>query len=102
MLKYLENESFNEVINQDKVLVDFYAEWCGPCKMLTPVLERLGDSYEIVKVDVDKHFEIAKEYGIMSVPTLIIFKNGKIAKQMIGFMGYDELKDELERAQVLF
>lgn len=98
MLKYLENENFNEVINQDKVLVDFYAEWCGPCKMLTPVLERLGDSYEIVKVDVDKHFEIAKEYGIMSVPTLIIFKNGKIAKQMIGFMGYDELKDELERA----
>ncbi len=98
MLKYLENESFNEIINQDKVLVDFYAEWCGPCKMLTPVLERLGDSYEIVKVDVDKHFDLAKEYGIMSVPTLIIFKNGKIAKQMIGFMGYDELKDELERA----
>ncbi len=98
MLKYLENESFNEIINQDKVLVDFYAEWCGPCKMLTPVLERLGDSFEIVKVDVDKHFDLAKEYGIMSVPTLIIFKNGKIVKQMIGFMGYDELKDELERA----
>ena len=98
MLKYLENESFNEIINQDKVLVDFYAEWCGPCKMLTPVLERLGDSFEIVKVDVDKHFALAKEYGIMSVPTLIIFKNGKIVKQMIGFMGYDELKDELERA----
>lgn len=98
MLKYLENENFNEVIDQDKVLVDFYAEWCGPCKMLTPVLERLSEDYEIVKVDVDKHFEIAKEYGIMSVPTLIIFKNGKIAKQMIGFMGYDELKDELERA----
>lgn len=98
MLKYLENEVFNEVISQDKVLVDFYAEWCGPCKMLTPVLERLSEEYEIVKVDVDKYFEIAKEYGIMSVPTLIIFKNGKIAKQMIGFMGYDELKDELERA----
>ncbi len=98
MLKYLENESFNEIINQDKVLVDFYAEWCGPCKMLTPVLERLGDSFEIVKVDVDKHFDLAKEYGIMSVPTLIIFKNGKVVKQMIGFMGYDELKDELERA----
>lgn len=98
MLKYLENESFNEIINQDKVLVDFYAEWCGPCKMLTPVLERLGESFEIVKVDVDKHFDLAKEYGIMSVPTLIIFKNGKVVKQMIGFMGYDELKDELERA----
>lgn len=98
MLKYLENESFNEIINQDKVLVDFYAEWCGPCKMLTPVLERLGDSFEIVKVDVDKHFDLAKEYGIMSVPTLFIFKNGKVVKQMIGFMGYDELKDELERA----
>lgn len=98
MLKYLENESFNEIINQDKVLVDFYAEWCGPCKMLTPVLERLGESFEIVKVDVDKHFDLAKEYGIMSVPTLIIFKNGKVVKQMIGFNGYDELKDELERA----
>lgn len=98
MLKYLENESFNEIINQDKVLVDFYAEWCGPCKMLTPVLERLGDSYEIVKVDVDKHFDLAKEYGIMSVPTLFIFKNGKVVKQMIGFNGYDELKNELERA----
>lgn len=98
MLKYLENESFNEIINQDKVLVDFYAEWCGPCKMLTPVLERLGDSFEIVKVDVDKHFDLAKEYGIMSVPTLFIFKNGKVVKQMIGFNGYDELKDELERA----
>ena len=98
MLKYLENESFNEIINQDKILVDFYAEWCGPCKMLTPVLERLGESFEIVKVDVDKHFDLAKEYGIMSVPTLFIFKNGKVVKQMIGFMGYDELKDELERA----
>mgnify|MGYP001030935771 FL=1 len=98
MLKYLENESFNEIINQDKVLVDFYAEWCGPCKMLIPVLERLGDSFEIVKVDVDKHFDLAKEYGIMSVPTLIIFKNGKVVKQMIGFMGYDELKDKLERS----
>lgn len=98
MLKYLENESFNDVINQDKVLVDFYAEWCGPCKMLTPVLERLGESFEIVKVDVDKHFDLAKEYGIMSVPTLFIFKNGKVVKQMIGFNGYDELKNELERA----
>lgn len=98
MLRYLENESFNEIINQDKVLVDFYAEWCGPCKMLTPVLERLGESFEIVKVDVDKHFDLAKEYGIMSVPTLFIFKNGKVVKQMIGFNGYDELKNELERA----
>ncbi len=98
MLKHLENENFNEIIKQDKVLIDFYAEWCGPCKMLTPVLERLGNDYEIVKVDVDKHLEIAKEYGIMSVPTLIVFKNGKIVKKMIGFMGYDELKDELERA----
>lgn len=97
MLKYLENEDFKDIINQDKVLVDFYAKWCGPCKMLGPVLERLGNDYEIVKVDVDEHFEIAKEYGIMSVPTLIVFKNGKIAKQMIGFMDYEQLKEELER-----
>ena len=98
MLKYLENDNFNEVINQDKVLVDFYAEWCGPCKMLTPVLERLGDSYEIVKVDVDKFDLLAREYGIMSIPSLIVFRDGIVVDTMIGFRSYEDIKDVLDRA----
>lgn len=97
-MKVIDESNFINEVKDGLVLVDFYAEWCGPCKMLTPVLERLGESFEIVKVDVDKHFDLAKEYGIMSVPTLFIFKNGKVVKQMIGFNGYDELKNELERA----
>ena len=72
MIRHL--EKFNELI-KDKVLVDFYAEWCGPCKMLAPNLEKLD--YNILKVDVDKFQDLAISYGVMSVPTLILFKGGK-------------------------
>ena len=75
--------SFQEVINSNKpVLVDFYAEWCGPCKMMAPILSEtkkaLGDSVTIIKVDVDKNQEAAMRYGIQGVPTLILFRNGDI------------------------
>ena len=79
MLVHLENEDFNEMIKDDLVIVDFYANWCGPCKMLSPVLEEISSlrgNVKVVKVDVDKHNELARKYGIMSIPTLMYFKNG--------------------------
>ena len=91
MIKHLENrEQFNELI-KDKVLVDFYAEWCGPCKMLAPNLEKLD--YNILKVDVDKFQDLAINYGVMSVPTLILFKGGKEINKSIGYLDIDELKE---------
>ena len=91
MIKHLENkEQFNELI-KDKVLVDFYAEWCGPCKMLAPNLEKLD--YNILKVDVDKFQDLAISYGVMSVPTLILFNNGKEVNKSIGYLDIDELKE---------
>lgn len=91
MIRHLENkEQFNELI-KDKVLVDFYAEWCGPCKMLAPNLEKLD--YNILKVDVDKFQDLAISYGVMSVPTLILFKGGKEINKVIGYLDIDELKE---------
>ena len=93
MIRHLENkEQFNELI-KDKVLVDFYAEWCGPCKMLAPNLEKLD--YNILKVDVDKFQDLAISYGVMSVPTLILFKGGKEINKSIGYLDIDELKEML-------
>ena len=74
----LSNENFDELIKGKTILVDFYADWCGPCRMLAPVLEEASTKFdtEIIKVNVDEHEEIAKKYGVMSIPTLIVFENG--------------------------
>lgn len=98
MLKYLENESLEDLTKSGIVVVDFYANWCGPCKMLGPVLEDIASSraeISVVKVDVDKHDTLAREFGIMSIPTIIIYKNGTLMKKLVGFMPEEALLDEI-------
>ena len=85
---------FEEVIASGKVLVDFFATWCGPCRMLTPVLEELSEEVSdvtIVKVDVDQDGALAQRFGIMAVPTMILFENGEPVKQLQGFMNKEAL-----------
>jgi len=97
-------EEFEEkVIKSDKpVLVDFYATWCGPCKMVAPELEALAPELEgtadIVKVDVEEIPDVAKQYKIMSVPTILVMKNGEEASRVVGFRPRAELKGMVERA----
>lgn len=89
--------TFEELINKDKpVLVDFYAEWCGPCKTQTPILSevknRMGDTADIIKIDVDKNPHIAAQYQIRGVPTLIIFRNGNLKWRQSGVFPANELE----------
>ena len=94
------NESnFSDLTNHGLVLVDFFATWCGPCKMLGPVLEDLASDrsgVEIVKVDIDENEALARSYGIMSVPTLMLFKDGQLIDQKVGFLPKELLTKWIE------
>lgn len=88
-----------EVLHSDKpVLVDFYADWCGPCKMLSPVVEQVAeesDAYRVCKINVDQAADIAARYGIMSIPTLIVFKAGEAVKRTVGVQSKQAIADLL-------
>lgn len=93
-------DKFNELINSDKpVLVDFYADWCGPCKMLAPELvtlkEQVGDTMSIVKINVDKNQQLAGHFQVRGVPTMILFKNGEILWRQSGYMNANQLNSTL-------
>ena len=95
MVKHLESENeFNELI-KGRVLVDFYADWCGPCKRLMPILEDIKD-IDILKVNVDSFGDLSRSFGIMSIPTLILFDNKKEIKKSIGFKTKEEILDMIK------
>lgn len=103
MVKEITTQDFNEkVINSSKpALVDFWASWCGPCKMLSPVVDSVSEQYDSVdfyKVNVDEQPELAQEFGIMSIPTLIMFKNGEVFDESVGVAPEAELKAFVEKA----
>ena len=91
---------FTELINQDKpTLVDFFATWCGPCKVQGPILEdvkkRVGDKANIIKIDIDQNQELARQYNVQSVPTLIMFKNGEAVWRTVGVQQADLLEAKI-------
>ena len=93
MIKYLEKkEDYDDLVQNGILLVDFYTEWCGPCKMLASILEEV-DYMDILKVDADKFPELAMKFGVMSVPTLCFYKDGLMMQKEIGYRTPEEIKD---------
>ena len=100
----LTQENFSQQVLQSPspVLVDFWAEWCGPCKMIAPLLDELADEYsgkiKIGKVNIDEQQELATKYGIRAIPTLLVISKGQVAEQMVGAKSKRDLKASLDRA----
>lgn len=95
MIKHVESvNEFKSLVSKGTVLVDFYADWCGPCQMLAPVIEELDKSEQltILKVDVDELSDLAREFRVMLIPTLMVFKDGKLSKKEMGYMPLEALK----------
>jgi thioredoxin 1 len=94
-------ENFKEIINTEKpVLIDFYADWCGPCKMLSPVVDEIAEEnpqFVIGKVNVDEEEDLAMEFGVMGIPTLVIFKNGNVSEKLVGVRPKNAIVDALEK-----
>ena len=91
MVKEYKNEKIEEI--KDLTILDFYADWCGPCKMLSKILEQLD--VNILKINVDENEELAKEYRVMSIPNLFFVKDGEVKDQLIGFHSKDDLEEKI-------
>lgn len=101
MAKIVNSEEFRSNVNEWLVVVDFFATWCGPCKMLAPVFEELSSEMDgkatFLKVDVDQCGDIAREYSISTIPTMMIFKNGEKQETMVGFLPKESIKSNIEK-----
>ncbi len=102
MIKHINSvEEFNNEIKEGNVLVDFYADWCGPCRMLAPVLEEIDesnkDNIKILKVDVDEVRELAMKYDVASIPTLLLIKNGEVKATQMGFIPQKSLQRAIDK-----
>ena len=98
MVEKIDKVKFDELLNGGKpVVCDFYASWCGPCKMLAPVMEKVSEKFSdkavFVKVDIDENIELAARYGIMSIPLVAVFENGKLKEKSLGYMSASEAEE---------
>ena len=97
----LTDATFDEVIKGtgEPVVVDFWAEWCGPCKMIAPILDEIadeqGDAVKITKVNVDENPSVAQQFGVMSIPTILVFRDGELDKRIVGAKGKTQLMEEI-------
>lgn len=98
------NVTFDEIVssNANPVLVDFWAEWCAPCRMLAPTIDQIAQDYEgkasVGKINIDEESELAQRFGVMSIPTLIVFKNGSIVSKSVGVVGKDKIAAMIDAA----
>ena len=99
-MEQINTQKFDELLKGDKpVVCDFFATWCGPCKMLAPVMEEVSKEFEdkavFVKVDIDENMELSARYGIMSIPLVVVFKSGEVAAKSLGYTSVEETKQFL-------
>lgn len=100
-MEIINAEKFNSIRNDGKIVVDFFADWCGPCKMLGPVMEEVSkdhDDITFVKVNVDDEEDLAREFGIMSIPAVFMLNNGEVKNKFLGYIGKEAVEEEINKA----
>lgn len=99
--KHLTTDNFDDAIKRGVTLVDFWATWCSPCQMQGPIVDKMADEFEgkagVAKIDVDENNEVASKYGVRSIPTLVIFKDGEAVETMVGVQSKEVLTDKLNQ-----
>ena len=99
MVKQIDTNEFKEVIKEGKVVVDLFATWCGPCKMLSPILDEISEEIsttKFYKIDVDDNQDVAREYNVMSIPTVLIFENGELVNTIVGLRSREDLIEQFK------
>ena len=99
MVKQIDSKEFEEVIKEGKVVVDLFATWCGPCKMLSPILDEISEEItttKFYKIDVDDNEDVAREYNVMSIPTVLVFENGNLKNTIVGLKAREYLVEEFK------